>query len=296
MSFTAAEVAGLVREACTRRDLDPTGLRLVHHYSSAVCVLPVEDVVARLTLGETPEQVTATQTIVAHLGDRGVPVTAPHATATAVEVHGAVVSFWEHYPQPHPTRPLTSRELAGALKVLHGAPSPPLPLVTWTPLVSAEATLRHHRDSAHITSGEIDALLARIDAVRIELAALDYPCGHGLIHGDAWAGNLLWRGDTPVLGDWDWVAYGPREVDLIPTWHAATRYGKGRGWAEAFAAEYGVDLTGWSGFAAMLRMRDLVQLSGPLKRAAHSPTHAAVLRQRVNGILGNDTASVWTAL
>lgn len=59
-----------------------------------------------------------------------------------------------------------------------------------------------------------------------------------MIHGDAWAGNLLSAPETSpigaVLGDWDWVSAGPREVDLIPTWHAAARYGKGASWVSDF--------------------------------------------------------------
>lgn len=287
----------VVSEACAVHGLDPTGLRLVHHYSSAVCVLPGEETVARLTTGEaTLDRIIAAQTIVRHVADHGVPATAPHPTATPVDIRGAVVSFWEYCPQPLAPAPLTSRELGSVLKLLHRIPLPPVPLVAWTPLASTESTLHAHRDSPHITTGEIDDLLARINSVRSELADLDYPCGMGLIHGDAWAGNLLWCGTAPALGDWDWVSHGPREVDLVPTWHAATRYGKGPEWMQAFAATYGTDITDWAGLAPMLRMRDLVQLSGPLKRATLSAPHAVVLRERVSGILSGDTDSVWTAL
>lgn len=99
-----------------------------------------------------------------------------------------------------------------------------------------------------------------------------------------------------VLGDWDWVAHGPREVDLIPTWHAARRYGKGPGWTRDFVHRYSHDVTDWSGFPLLLAMRDLAQISGPLRRAAQSPPHAHALRQRVAGIRASNTTTVWTAL
>jgi hypothetical protein len=52
------------------------------------------------------------------------------------------------------------------------------------------------------------------------------------------------RGEV-VLGDWDWVSIGPREIDLIPTWHAAARYGKGETWVSDFVHRYGYDLSSW---------------------------------------------------
>lgn len=43
--------------------------------------------------------------------------------------------------------------------------------------------------------------------MRAAIAVLDWPLGTGLIHGDAWAGNLLSCPGRPpagaVLGDWD---------------------------------------------------------------------------------------------
>lgn len=113
--------------------------------------------------------------------------------------------------------------------------------------------------------------------------------------------NLLWSSSTPrpddvVLGDWDRVAYGPREVDLVPTWHAARRYGKGSDWTRQFIGEYGHDLAYWSGLPTLLAMRDLVQVSGPLRRAPQSAPHARALRQRVHSLRAGDTSTVWTAL
>ena len=124
--------------------------------------------------------------------------------------------------------------------------------------------------------------------------------GAGLIHGDARAGNLLW--DTTqatagrcLLGDWDGLSRGPREIDLIPTRHAATRYGRGPAWAEAFTAANGYDLASWSGYPLLSRMRDLVQLTGPLRRTRPGTVFEDVLRQRLAGIRARDT-STWTAL
>jgi aminoglycoside phosphotransferase (APT) family kinase protein len=170
-------------------------------------------------------------------------------------------------------------------------------------MTSLEATVRTVDDPGVLTDADRGWLLEEITATRARLADLDWPLGYGLIHGDAWAGNLLW--DTknprpgapplPILGDWDGVARGPREIDLIPTWHAATRYGRGPAWAEAFTAHYGYDLTNWTGYPVLSRMRDLVQLTGPLRRTRHGNVFERVLHQRLAGIRARDT-STWTAL
>jgi hypothetical protein len=89
---------------------------------------------------------------------------------------------------------------------------------------------------------------------------------------------------------------GPREVDLVPTWHAAARYGMGPAWSEAFAHRYGYDLARWDGFRTVMDMRDLVRLTGPLRRAGASPRHRAALRQRLESLRARDTTTRWVAL
>ena len=99
-----------------------------------------------------------------------------------------------------------------------------------------------------------------------------------------------------VLSDWDWVSAGPREVDLIPTWHAAVRYGRTPRWVSDFVDQYGYDLAQWDGYAVLMAMRDLVQLSGPIRRARDSEPHRRALRQRLGDLRSGDTASTWNAL
>lgn len=49
---------------------------------------------------------------------------------------------------------------------------------------------------------------------------LRFPPQAGMIHGDAYRGNLLRDGHRAVLADWDAVSIGPREIDLVPTLQA----------------------------------------------------------------------------
>ncbi|WP_194908762.1 phosphotransferase family protein [Catenulispora rubra] len=134
--------------------------------------------------------------------------------------------------------------------------------------------------------------------MRERLADVEWHLPPGLVHGDAWAGNLLADSRTGglLLGDWDWVSSGPREIDLVPTWHAARRYGRDDAWSSAFAHEYGYDLTGSPGYEALMHMRDMMQLTGPLRRARSDQQYFTFLRQRVSAIRAGDRSSQWSTL
>ena len=54
-------------------------------------------------------------------------------------------------------------------------------------------------------------------------------------------------------------------------------------------AENGIlDLSRWDGFPILFAMRDLVQLAGPMRRAAHESTFAVAVRQWLDGIKAGD--------
>ncbi|MGH3572227.1 MAG: phosphotransferase enzyme family protein [Pseudonocardiaceae bacterium] len=294
-----------VSRACAARGLDAGGMRLLHHYSNAVVLLPLEGAVARVaTTLHDIAQIKRSQDVTRWLvEEHGFPATQPLPGSKLVELDAsATVSFWVYYPQPSPPKPLASAHMGRLLADLHAISQPPHDLPRWVPLDSLNHALHDDTVALVLDDTDRDWLRQRIAEVREELATLDWPLGQGLIHGDAWAGNLLWTPNTTekrngvLLGDWDRVSHGPREVDLIPTWHATHRYGKGPSWTSDFIRHYGHDLTGWSGLPALLAMRDLGQISGPLRRAPHSPPHAHALRQRVDGLRAGDTSTIWTAL
>ncbi|MEU4607508.1 aminoglycoside phosphotransferase family protein [Kribbella sp. NPDC023972] len=287
--------------ACRHNNLDPVGARLIHHYSNAVYLLPAVPAIARIATGADPGRLRATQTVTSWLGQQGFGATTPLSGTELVEVdETTAATFWTYYPQPEPGtgKPLTSRDLGALIRALHDTGEPPADLVHWTPLESLERALNSAAADTALRPQDRDWLRHRVAEVRAELAELPWPLGHGLIHGDAWAGNLLWDttgAQRPILCDWDSVGHGPREVDLIPTWHAAVRYGRDETWIEAFVTEYGYDLRDWAGFDVLLTMRDLAQLPGPLRRSTNPP-HAAALRQRLGAIRAGDRTSTWVAL
>jgi hypothetical protein len=288
--------------ACQVRGLRPDDSVLIHHYNNAVYLLPSERAVARISISSYGHDSalraeSATRWLV---DERGFPATAPLAGAEPVDIDSdTVVSFWRYYQQGTGTKP-TPRELGQVLRKFHDLDEAPVTLPAWVPLASLERALRTHVDPMILTQEEHAWLQAAITESRAALADLEWWLPPGMIHGDAWAGNLLW--DEPrgahqvVLGDWDGLAIGPREVDLIPTWHAATRYGKGQPWIEAFVASYKYDLSTWPGLADLWRMRDLMQITGPLRRARPGNVFERALRQRLAGMRNGDSGASWTAL
>lgn len=295
------QVAAMLR-ASREAGLDPQGARLLHHYSNAIFHLPAANAVARVTSGlRARSRIQFIWNLTRWLAEeRAFAATRPlSGTSPVIITDELVVSFWDYYAQPHPPRTLTSRDLARLLRELHGLEPPPMAVPAWEPLVSLHDTLHDTSLPTPLTGPEQHWLSDQITAVREVLRVVEWPLGVGLIHGDAWVGNLLHATGTPfaaVLGDWDWAAVGPREVDLVPTWHAARRYGKGTEWIHDFRAVYGYDLSEWDGLPALMAMRDLVQLTGPMRRASSSPRHAIALRQRLDALRTGDTTSRWTAL
>lgn len=288
--------------ACRHNALDQADARLIHHYSNAVYLLPAVPAIARIATGADPARLRVNQAVTSWLGEQGFAATTPLPGTELVEVDDTTtVTFWTYYPQPEQGtgEPLTSGHLGLLIQQLHETGQPPIELADWKALESLERALGSTAASEALTPAEHDWLRGQISDTRAELAELSWPLGRGLIHGDAWAGNLLWNStvqpNRPILCDWDSVSNGPREVDLIPTWHAAARYGRDEDWIQAFVDQYGYDLRDWNGYDALLRMRDLGQLPGPIRRSA-SPPHAAALKQRLTAIRSGDRAGTWVAL
>lgn len=297
--FTEAVLWSALDDACARRGIAHDDAQLVHHYSNAVFALPGAGVVVRFTtsLG-TRETIDTSQAAVRRLvRDHGFPATAPLDDVPPIHLDdGLTASFWRYYPQPAVGRKFVASDLALLLRRLHDLPTLDAVLPRWEPLASLRGELDRGGSHAGLTSGETGWLQAEVAVVTQQVTAASWPLGVGLIHGDAWAGNLLWDGDQPILGDWDGTAIGPREIDLIPTWHAATRYGRTPEWVDEFAAAYGHDLATSEAFTLLLRMRDLVQITGPLRRAADSAVHRAALRQRFEAIRDGHRAATWVVL
>jgi hypothetical protein len=143
----AEGVLDLARRACAERGLDPSGVRLIRHYSNAVIAVPAEDAVARVATGpHDQEQVRRSVRITRWLAGHGYPTVVPLPDVEPVSLDTeTTVSFWQYLVQPEPPPKFDSADLALLLARLHELPLPPVDLTPWQPLTSLEEALR--RDS-----------------------------------------------------------------------------------------------------------------------------------------------------
>ncbi|MEU4398250.1 phosphotransferase [Micromonospora orduensis] len=124
----------------------------------------------------------------------------------------------------------------------------------------------------------------------------------GVIHGDAHTGNVLLPAagqgrpapSGPLLCDLDGMCIGPREWDLVPTAHGATRFGRAPADYQGFAEAYQFDVTAWTGWPVLRRVRELQLVTSTIDRLAGRPDVARELAHRLRSLLTEDLGATWT--
>ena len=97
-----------------------------------------------------------------------------------------------------------------------------------------------------------------------------------------------------MLGDWDSVSHGPRELDLVPTsmWH---RFGRPRAEWHQFCAAYGISPDDLPGLPLLQQLRELHGLAAYVRNAT-SPAFRAELSTRIISLRTGGSARPWQAL
>lgn len=284
-----------LQAACAVAGLDARDARLLHIRGNAVYHLPHGDVVARLRyIPGSPrpvhEQFSTAVRITIWLRRLGYPATEPLDLDQPIEVDGHLATFWRYVT-------VTSnhtRDVAGLgrlIRSLHALPTPETPLPTANPLGSLRADLN---SSDVITPADLQWLLATADDLEEQYQRSPSTLGTGLLHGDAHAGNLLHTPDGVILGDWDGVSHGPRELDLVPTsmWY---RYGRPRTEWDGFCAAYGVSPDDLPSLPLLQKMRELQALASYARNAADDAYRNELARRITSLRTGNRTLR-WLAL
>jgi aminoglycoside phosphotransferase (APT) family kinase protein len=278
-------------DAAQQAGVDAADAALIRLYATAVYHLPAADAVARIATVTSPRSLPRLTTSVAvtrWLAETGYPTVQPLPVDQPVAVHGCAVTFWRYLPQRSP--PPSVAGLGILLRTLHGLPSPPCPLPNYRPLGSLLAAIE---SSQAITDEERTWLRSHCQHLLDAYDQLGFDLPPGMIHGDAWRGNLLWDQARVVLADWDAVSTGPREIDLIPTLQAS-RFGLPASERDAFIAAYGHDIRRWSGYRVLLAMRELSTMTALLRNALADPPVHRELQIRLRSIrTGDDNA--WTS-
>jgi len=290
VDFPAAAEAAL-QHAARRSGLDARGAQLIRLFATAVYHLPAADAVVRIAPVTSPDSVAQLATsvqVTRWLTGIGFPSVEPLPVEQPVTGNGCVVTLWRYLPQEGP-EPVPA-DLGRLLRRLHGLEPPPVVLPVYQPLVSVRRAIACSRavgDDERAWLGErCDYLLDAYSRLRFELPA-------GLIHGDAYRGNLLRDGQRVVLADWDAVSTGPREVDLIPTLQAA-RFGLPADQRGAFVAAYGRDIRSWDGYAVLRDIRELSTLTALLRDGHADAAARRELETRLRSLRIDDDQE-WTS-
>ncbi|MFG2091832.1 aminoglycoside phosphotransferase family protein [Spirillospora sp. NPDC048824] len=283
----------ILDEACSRVGLDPTGAELLRLRSNAVFKLRAP-IIARIATAPTAaERLPAVLAVTRWLADRAFPTVRPAdgITEQPMNVDGATVTFWHYIPTA--PAPATTADLGRLLRALHTGPTPPFQLRTLIdPLASIRATVQHqpgvldHDDQVWLSD--------RIAGLTGAWRTLPFREPPTLLHGDAWIDNLLRHQDGHViLGDWDSVALGPCEWDLIHSYHGERRFGLSPTDVDDFATTYGDDLREWDGYESLMQIRDVYAIGIHIRNAPGDPFSHQELTHRLNCLRSGDTRTRW---
>jgi hypothetical protein len=299
----ARELADHLSIVCRRIGADPARAELIKYTINAVYRLP--PYVIRMSRGgHAAGRTVATATALARAGLPTVRL-ADDAGPQPIRAGAWTATVWRYVPTtgrvPEPV------DLAPPVRAIHGVSTVDADLPHWAPVAKA----RRRLDAAAALTGrpsqtlrdwsraelnrDVDALLTglrdRCDALERDLAAVRWHLPPGLIHGDAHTGNLLVTDTGVVICDLDSTGTGPREWDLTPSAHGATRFGRSRAAYDAFATAYGFDVVTWPGWPTMRAVRDLQCATSTLGTFDGRPDVARQLAHRLRTL--DDETVVW---
>ncbi len=292
MSDLAAEARIILDKACHHVGLDPADADLLRLRSNAVFRLRAPVIVRITTSASAPARLPAVLAMTRWLHARGFPTVRPlDEVDNPLHVGDATVTFWRYLPAC--ADPPTTADLGALLRRLHALPAPPVDLPAFDdPLRSIRHDV-HYRPGV-LTRRERSWLIELIAELDKEWKALPFSSPPTTLHGDAWIDNLLRHRDGhPVLCDWDAVSTGPREWDLIHTYHGRHRFGLTTGDLADFTASYGHDLRDWSGYDSLMRIRDVYAVGIHIRNAPGDPFSRRELAHRLESLKTGDTARAW---
>ncbi|MGW7572397.1 phosphotransferase family protein [Streptomyces sp. NPDC054765] len=291
--FDEAELRRVLDQACSAVGLNPKGARLLRGHTNAVVHLSTAPVVVKVARrGSKFENVQRTAKFVQWLMDRGFPTSPLHPVGDQpLDIDGHAVTYWTYLPQPEHS--LSAAQIAKPLFALHSLPIPPFTL-------PALDNLRAIRLSIHgITalSDETKLFLAdRADHLEEALHTVEYVLPKGVVQGDPQHRNALFDGDETVLCDWDTVAVGQPEWDLVTLEIHCRRFGYSHDHYKDFADTYGFDVTRWPHFPILRDIRELRMIATNARKISHAPLSRGEIQRRITGLHREDTSLRWNIL
>ncbi|WP_088999609.1 aminoglycoside phosphotransferase family protein [Micromonospora echinofusca] len=302
---------------CGQIGVDPDGARLVKYTMNAVFVAP--PFVIRLAAGSHAAALARRVVSVAACLERlGMPTVRLASGVASQPIFSGdwVATVWQHVltisDEPKPV------DLAAPLRALHNLDQLDVALPHWSPIEK----FRRRLDAAEAlppeeaaeleqwsrtelgigAAGLLRDLRLRCDKAEEDLDRVPWRLPRGLIHGDAHTGNILRPAvgriavarAEPLLCDLDGLCIGPPEWDLVPTAHGATRFGRSPSDYQEFVDAYGVDITAWTGWPVLRRVRELQLVTSTIDTLAGRPDVARELAHRLRSLILDDLEATWS--
>lgn len=288
--LTRDRLHSLLTAVCACAGLPADGAELVKFTNNAVFLLRRAPVVVRIAGSRAARSRVPTVVRVARwLAEHDFPaVRLLPGYEQPLEVDGHLVTLWRQVPASG-ARP-TGAELAVLLRRLHALPAPSPALPPWRPL---EAVRRRLAEPEELTPADHAFLLDECDEVERLLAALDYALPPGVIHGDAFLGNVISGPAGPVLCDFDGTCVGPREWDLTPVAVGALRMDYPVDDHRPLAEAYGFDVLRWPGFPVLRRLRELKLVTSVLPILRSQPGIRPQWEHRMRTFRARDLTTRW---
>jgi hypothetical protein len=286
---------GVLSAAARIAGLDVTGADLIRDGSNVMYRLP-GGVVARI--GQPGSQNTAEREILVSrwLTKSGLPVVQALADVPQpVVISGRPVTWWKLLPAH---RPATPAELGVVLSLFHALPAP------------EEPKLPEHDPFAHLDQRITDApgmddddrawLRGHLAQLRRRYRDLAAPGPDGVIHGDAWQGNVaVPDSGPPVLLDLEMVSLGHREWDLIQIAVDYTDFARitPEEYHSFVTAYGGYDVTAAPGYRTFADIQELRWVCFAISKADARPDAANQVQHRIACIRGDRPRPwSWTAI
>lgn len=291
--FDESEMHQVLERGCAAVGLDCSDARLLRGHTNAVILLEKEQVVVKIARrGSRIDDVARTVAFVRWLMDAGFPTAPLHPVDQPVVVDRHAITFWAYLPQPD--HPVAAAQLAKPLYALHTLTTPPVALPAHDNIA---AICRSVAAITCLSAESLSFLSEYAEQLESDLQAVDFDLPEGVIQGDPQHRNALHVGvGGAVLCDWDTVALGQPEWDLVTVEVHCRRFGHGEQHYAAFADAYGWDVTRWPGYQTLAAIRELRMITTNARKVHHAPDSLHEVEQRVNGLRNQDRHLRWNIL
>jgi hypothetical protein len=283
-AFTPLRTRRILDRACRRAGFESAGAELLRHHTNAVYRLAGAPVVVKIDRPGGSRPSFDVVTLVRWLHEQDVPSVSLAAVVQPVHIDGCTVTFWRYLPQQ---RSIVAADLAEPLALLHTLRARPPQRLPARHLADTFARIVRSIDTSAILSPRDRSLL---HAHRLRLVAgageITYVLRPGLIHGDAHHRNMLWdsAAGRGVLCDWESVAVGRPEWDLVTVEVHCRRFGHDPVEYEKFCRAYGFDIRDWSGYPWLRDLRELRMITTNAYKSAPGSASAREVLRRIEGL------------